>query len=753
MSRWVEFACEPLKELVRYADHPDGWSVTGNDPQFACKADDFILPGGWYRLELDMALHAGPMMKACLYPDYGPGEPPDVTGIHMPFVWPDLKQHAGLVRFARDLHGLRFDPAVCPCDFSLHGLRVRRIGRLQALAVLLRFAIGGQVGWKARMHMAASLARRALASGPRALGDFLYQMYVQDDAPVDDTYDVWVQLYDTPNEAQLRKARKRVNNLSRRPVLSVLVPTYNTEERWLRRCIESVKAQVYESWELCIADDASTQPHVMRVLREYAESDSRIKVIERKQNGHISATSNSALEEAQGDYVALLDHDDELHPLALYEVACALEEHPRWRLIYSDEDKIDDTGRRYDPYMKPDWNYDLFLSHNCISHLGIYDRKLLSEIGGFREGFEGSQDWDLALRCIERLDDDEIGHIPKALYQWRAIPGSTALAPQEKNYAHDAGLRAVNEHLKRVGAKAVAEEIQERRGNFRIRYRLPPLPPKISLVVPTRDRVDLLRQCVASILGKTTYENYEVVIVDNQSSEPDTLAYFSEIESDPRVRVLKYDKPFNYSALNNYAVAHADGELIGLINNDIEVITPDWLEEMAGQAMRADVGAVGAMLYYPDDTIQHAGVVLGVHGVAAHAYSRYARGYTGQMGRARLVQEMSAVTAACLLIRRETFDEVGGLNEELKVAFNDVDFCLRVRAAGYRNIWTPFAELYHHESATRGREDSPEKMERFRGEVEYMMSRWGDVLRHDPAYNPNLTISDEPFHLAFPPRE
>ncbi|MBV8157590.1 MAG: glycosyltransferase family 2 protein, partial [Dyella sp.] len=373
--------------------------------------------------------------------------------------------------------------------------------------------------------------------------------------------------------------------------------------------------------------------------------------------------------------------------------------------------------------------------------------------GGFREGLEGSQDWDLALRCAEHLRADQIGHVAQVLYHWRAVQGSTAQGVGEKSYAHVAGLRAVREHFERTGKSgASVMEIDGHLGMFRVRHMLPQVLPLVSIIIPTRDRVELVRQCVDSILSLTTYPNYEVIIVDNQSGERATLEYFSEVVTDVRVRVLPHARPFNYSEINNEAVAQSRGELICLLNNDIEVITEDWLEELVSHAVRPEVGAVGAMLYYPDGTIQHAGVVTGVHGVAAHPYSGMPRGFPGQMSRARLTQAMSAVTAACLVVRRGVYEEVGGLDETLAVAFNDVDFCLRLGERGYTNIWSPFAELYHHESATRGRENTPEKHDRFMREVELMKRRWGGRLERDPAYNPNLTLAGEPFSLAFPPR-
>ena len=682
------------------------------------------------------------------YPDYGPSVPPDLRGIRLPFVDHKRRRHTGLVRFAHPVFGLRFDPAIAPCELSVRSLVLRRQSKARAgLALLrtLRVAKGNQPSQDWR-----SLLARLRISGLSATAEWAYDRYVAADESAT-SYDLWLASYETVTQDDIRRGREDAGSWSYQPVVSVLVPTYNTDEVWLRRCVESVLEQAYPHWELCIADDASPEPQVMRILQEYAATDSRIRIERRSSNGHISASSNTALRLATGEYVALLDHDDELHPLALYEVVRALQQNPEWQLIYTDEDKIDETGRRYDPYMKPDWNYDLLLSHNCVSHLGVYKRELLNEIGGFREGYEGSQDWDLALRCIERLSPREIGHVPRVLYHWRAIPGSTSVGVGEKDYARNAGMKAIESHLTRIGALASVQEIEGRPGNFRVSYKLL-TQPRVSLIIPTRDGLHLLKRCVDSILERTNYTNYEIVIVDNQSSDPATLAYFRDVVEDSRVHVLPFDRPFNYSAINNFAVAQTDGDLLCLVNNDIEVISADWIEEMASHAMREDIGAVGAMLYYPNDTIQHAGVVLGVHGVAAHAYCGEPRGWPGQMGRACLTQAMSAVTAACLMVRRKVYEQVGGLDEVLRVAFNDVDFCLRIRQAGYKNLWTPFAELYHHESATRGREDTADKMRRFAGEVEHMLETWGEQLLCDPVYSPNLSITGRPFELAFPPR-
>ncbi|MBS4095582.1 MAG: glycosyltransferase [Sulfuricella sp.] len=538
-----------------------------------------------------------------------------------------------------------------------------------------------------------------------------------------------------------------------RPRISVVMPVYDAPEQWLRRAIESVLAQSWAHWELCIADDCSPSPHVRTVLEEYRNRDARIKVVYRATNGHISAASNSALALAEGEYVALLDHDDELEPDALLWVAAEINQYPDAALIYSDEDKVDEQGEFSDPYFKPDWNPDLLLSQNYICHLAVYRHSLVQEVGGFREAFEGSQDYDLALRCVERIESRQIRHIPHALYHWRAIPGSTAQAEagEAKPYAVTAGQRALEEHFQRLGVAAAVSESPEAPGNYRVRYALPEQKPLVSIIIPTRNGVELLRQCVESIRAKTSYAPYEILIVDNGSDDPAALAYFRELEERSAARVLRDDGPFNYPAINNRAVAAASGSVVALLNNDIEVITPDWLEEMVSHALRPEIGAVGARLWYPDDTLQHGGVIL-VGGVAGHAHKYLPRGSMGYSRRAVLIQDFSAVTAACLVVRKSVYEEIGGLDEVLAVAFNDVDFCLRLQAKGYRNLWTPYAELYHHESATRGFEDTPEKRARFAREVSRMKLMWGRLLVNDPAYNPNLTLDREDFSLAVPPR-
>ena len=528
------------------------------------------------------------------------------------------------------------------------------------------------------------------------------------------------------------------------------MPCYNPDPQFLRAAIASVQAQIYPRWQLCIADDASSSPLVRGVLESCQTQDPRIQVVFRPKNGHISAASNSALELVTGDWVALMDHDDLLPEDALLWVAECVRDHPDVRLIYTDEDKVDDQGRRSDPYFKPDWNLDLFRSHNMFSHLGVLRTDLMREVGGFRQGLEGAQDWDLVLRCSERVAPEQIKHIPRVLYHWRIHEQSTANSIDAKPYATIAGERALNEHFQRLAVDAKAEYVG---CGYRTHFGLPSPPPLVSLIIPTRNAIGLVRQCIESIQARTDYPNWEIILVDNGSDDPAALAYFEELAAQPRIRVLRDDGPFNYSALNNQAVAIAHGEFVGLINNDIEVMSPGWLSEMVSLARQQGVGAVGARLWYPDMTLQHGGVVIGLGGVAGHSHKRLPRGMHGYAQRAVLVQSFSAVTAACLVVRKSAYAQVGGLDAvNLKVAFNDVDFCLRLREAGYRNVWTPYAELIHHESATRGDDIAPEKRERFQREVLYMKQRWPAVIAHDPAYNPNLTLDSEDFALAWPPR-
>ena len=723
------------------------WRFQNEDPQFILVgAAERGFLAGWNVLSCRLRAAEGNVASPCLYPDYGSGYSEEER-IDLPE--PDAAgQLRVLVRFKRRPVALRLDPSTTNAVALFEHVRLRHVGKIAAFAHMVR-SIAARAGTAEAVRLAA-VAMKAVAAGDSTrAGDALYERYRHGDASTGfPGYAEWLARYDQPLTRE--ESKRRLAAMQAAPLVSVLMPTFNTPERWLRAAIESVRRQSYPHWELCIADDASSSRETRAVLAQYAAIDPRIRVALRDRNGHISAASNTALDSARGEWIALLDHDDALHPDALLHVVEAILGQPDAVLVYTDEDKIDERDQRYQPYFKPAYDPDLLLGQNFICHFAVYRASSVREAGCFREGFEGAQDWDLALRVVRSAGGDSVLHVPRVLYHWRAIGGSTALGSSEKDYASDAGTRAVAVHLREGQVSARVKPLPG--GHLRIERQAPDPQPSVVIVIPTRDRVALLRQCVDSILSRTTYANYRIAIVDNGSVEPETFEYLSQATQDPRVQVIAYPKPFNYSAINNFAVAAVPSEIVALVNNDIEVISPDWLETMVAHALRPDVGAVGAMLYYPDDTVQHAGVTVGFGGVAGHAFSGAPRGSDGYMGRMRLTGQATAVTAACLLVRRQVWDEVGGLDEDLPVAFNDVDFCLRIAARGYRNIWTPEAELYHHESATRGYEDTPEKQRRFQGEVAFMQERWGELLQADPNYNPNLALAGRPFSLAFPPR-
>ncbi|MGC8979624.1 glycosyltransferase family 2 protein [Caldisericum sp.] len=561
-------------------------------------------------------------------------------------------------------------------------------------------------------------------------------------------YQSWIKNFDTLMEDDVRKIKEHIERLSHKPLLSIIMPVYNTPEKFLRRAIESVINQLYPYWELCIVDDASTLPHVKEVLEEYRKKDKRIKVVYRETNGHISEASNTALEIATGEFIVLVDHDDEIPPHALYMVALEINRNPDANIIYSDEDKIDENGNRFDPYFKPDFNYLLFLGQNMIGHLGVYRTSLVKDLGGFRKGFEGAQDWDLALRIVEIVPEHTVRHIPFILYHRRVLERSTASGIQTKPYVREAQYKVVSEHLKRRDIEA--DLIDVNKAFWRVKFLLKNHSKKVSIIIPTKNKVELLYRCIESIFEKTSYKNFEIIVVDNRSDDHKTLEYLNKISKHPQIKVLRYNFPFNYSKINNYAVKFATGELLLFLNNDTEVINNDWLEELVSHAIRKEVGAVGTMLYYPNDTIQHAGVILGIGGVSGHAYRHFPKGHPGQFGRAWLPQYLSAVTGACLMTRKEIFQEIGGFDKKLEVGYNDIDLCLRIREKGYKIVWTPYAELYHYEGATRGIETIANP--RVKREVWTMIERWGKMLYFDPAYNPNLTLDRLDFSLAFPPR-
>ncbi|HDR50687.1 MAG TPA: glycosyltransferase family 2 protein [Mariniphaga anaerophila] len=563
-------------------------------------------------------------------------------------------------------------------------------------------------------------------------------------------YETWFKRYCAVTGEGRKRMLEITDAFQNPPFISVLLPTYNSHPLWLKAAIESLRNQIYPHWELCIADDASTNENTVALLKEYCEKDSRIKVQFRKKNGHISEASNSALEMAEGEFVALLDHDDLFTEDALFWVATAINKNSGAALIYSDEDKTDTKGRLLEPYFKCDWNYHLFLSQNMVSHLGVYKTSIARQIGGFRKGFEGSQDYDLALRFIELIDEKQIVHIPRVLYHWRIHKQSTAVNAQSKPYATKAARRAIAEHLKRINVQAEVEILPI--NLYRVKYNLPEVLPMVSIIISTRNNPELLQKCMESILKKTSYKNVEIIVVDNNSDEPETVKYLSELQNKREVKILADKREFNFSAINNQAAQNAKGEFLLFINDDTEVIHKEWLSEMVCIVAQDRVGVVGAKLWYPNNTLQHGGIILGIKGVAGHAHKYFDKLNQGYLGRANLIQEFSAVTGACMLVKKELFNRVGGFDENLAIAYNDIDLCLRIRKQGLKVVWTPYAELIHHESQSRGDDFQDEKYERLKKESAYLLNRWGDIIQNDPAYSPNLTLEAENFGLAWPPR-
>ena len=566
-----------------------------------------------------------------------------------------------------------------------------------------------------------------------------------------DDYPQWIKNYDTLSANDLTKISEHTESFDYQPLLSIVMPVYNTAPEFLAACLDSVIAQTYTHWELCIADDASPNRATRELLTRYQQQDQRIRCVFRDTQGGIAQCTNSALSSSQGEFVALLDHDDVLPQHALYMVVNELNDTPELDILYSDEDKIDQHGVRHDPHFKSDFNLELLLGQNCFSHLGVYRASLIKELGGIREGFDGSQDHDLALRMVAKTRPEQIRHIPCVLYHWRVFKESGSFSTDNLDKAVSAGVKAVSDHLSPSEGASVSPAGVG--GFLEVDWPLPEKQPSVAIIIPTRDKAQLLENCTQGLLNNTSYSNLEIVIVDNGSKDPKTLALMDTLAQHPSVRVLRYDHEFNYSAINNFAVDNVTSDYVCLLNDDIEVIDNSWLTHMMALAVRKQTGAVGARLLYGDNTIQHGGVILGVMGVANHLHKDLGVDSPGYFGRLQLCQELSAVTAACLVVKRSIYLEVGGLNEtQLAVAFNDVDFCLRVREAGYRNLWTPRATLYHLESASRGSDLEPQKVSRFEKEVAYMQERWSEQLLNDPFYNANLTLDGVTMGLAFPPR-
>ncbi len=551
-------------------------------------------------------------------------------------------------------------------------------------------------------------------------------------------YSKWIKNYEPLSFSGTYERLKAVKS---KPLISIVVPCYNTPQRYLDELLQSVKSQIYENWQLCIAD-GSTDGQASKYLREACKQDDRIAYIKVGENLGIVGNTNAGLEAAKGKFVAFMDHDDALSQYALAEVVIALDEDPETDLIYSDEDKLSDNGKtRLLPFFKPDWSPELLLGINYITHFVVARKSIVDQIGGLRQGLDGAQDYDFLLRFTEKTD--KIKHIPKILYHWRLADGSTAKNVSEKSYAHSAGKRALADAAERRGVTAEMVEIPKRPTNYRLRFGLTGPQPKVSIIIPFKDKANLLKQCVGSILLKTTYKNYELILVSNNSTQTLTHDYLEELKQDKRCKIYYWDHPFNYSKINNFGRKKAKGEYLVLLNNDTKVITPNWLEELIGVASQPGIGAVGPLLYYPNKTIQHAGVVLGMTGMAGHVFRRLVSNNWTDFGMPAWPRNYLAVTAACLAVRAKKYDEVGGLDETFTVAGNDVAFGLRLYEAGYRNVYWPFAELVHYENVSVGSYKNVPQLD-----YDHSLEYYRPYLdKGDPYFNPNLDLMHEQISL------
>lgn len=568
--------------------------------------------------------------------------------------------------------------------------------------------------------------------GPKEFWIRLHERFEPEEVP----YGPWYEAY-IPDEKTLEAQRKHKFDYT--PLISIAVPAYQTPVEFLKQMIGSLIAQTYPEWELCIANASPDNEEMQRVLADYSAKDPRVRFCNLKENLGIAENTNRAFAMAKGEFMGLLDHDDLLAPNALYEIVQALQDHPQADALYTDEDKVTtELDEHFQPHLKSDFNLDLLRSNNYICHFFVVRRSIVEKAGGFRKEFDGAQDYDFIFRCTEKAR--EVLHVPEILYHWRTHKASTADNPASKMYAFEAGKRAIEANLERTGTKGTVSHTQDL-GFYRVKY---PVQgnPLVSVIIPNKDEKETLQTCLEMLEKNTSYQNFEIIIIENNSTTDEIFRYYKELSKDPRIHLLRWGKEFNYSAINNFGVAHAKGEYLLFLNNDVKSINSDWMEEMLGVCQRPEVGGVGAKLIYPDNTIQHAGCVVGMGGIAGHMFVDMPADRTGYLHKASLLQDMSAVTAACLMMKKEVFEEAGGFTEDLAVAFNDVDLCLKVRRNDHLIVYDPYAKLYHMESKTRGAEDSKEKVRRFQTEIEYMRCHWPDILKNgDPYYNKNLSLT------------
>jgi O-antigen biosynthesis protein len=742
----ISVRLQAVKDVVAIDDKSGEYRSTSGNPAFAMTLAPINRKGAWYYLEAALTRNNGNRDAAILieFDKLSDKEPARNLMASIP------SNLRGSVRevfyLPSNVSSLHWRPTAAPGFFSQSPLLIHEITCLESF--FRRFYRVLFDLWRFRRHTSASRCGLSFWRALWSLQDaYRRSAEIRIQRAMGNDYQAFLERNEAPKE-RIQLGHKLAKGLSCGPLISLVIPLRHPIPRLFVKTLESINDQVYANWELLLVGDRGAIDAETRTLIEESQAkDKRIRFVLQAKTGACARSLNRALECAKGQYFAILRQHDLIQPSALFFVAEVFGEHSDCQLIYTDEDHVDEAGRRTAPIFKPDWNPDLLLSHDYFSKLCVYRRALATELGGYRDGYDGAEEYELLLRCLANASSASILHLPKVLYSRRIFANDEAERSSGASHqAHEGGRKALQEHLAASGALV---ESGPAPGLYRVRHPLPKVPPLVSLIIPTRDQVDVLRKCVESIRLKTNYPNWEMLIIDNQSRQADTLSYFEELQKDCRIKIFQYAKPFNYSAINNFAVQMAKGEMLALLNNDVEAIVPEWLSEMTSHALRPGIGAVGAKLLYENGAIQHAGVILGIGGVAGHAHKYVQGDAPGYCYRACLTQNFSAVTGACLVVRKAVYQEVEGLNQtDLAIAFNDIDFCLKVRAAGYRNLYTPYALLYHHESLTRGRDDTLEKQTVFRREFEYMKRTWGEALKSDPAYNCNLTLEFENFSFS-----
>ncbi|WP_256946639.1 MULTISPECIES: glycosyltransferase family 2 protein [Burkholderia] len=748
LRRTVSFKLNPVRGLVRSDSRPQEWISTEEAPVFDLEPADEkdAIPTGWIHIESKLMRKGGQLVARLCF-DAGTGFS-DAESFVLPVTRVGKVSH--IVRLPRNVRSLRLQPLRGEGVVEVVFFRITKISRVEKYFRMVEWVAGDIRKFKGTMQAKKYNLTwmRLLRDSEGAYADCANLRFHS--SPPD--YASYVREFDTPNKRDIVAIKQHLAVFRQRPIISVLIPVGKASVAWVKSSVQSVIEQAYVNWQLCLTADHSTDSEMISYLKSVPGQDSRVKVAIGQTDCRLTAELNLALEIAAGELSMVIYPGDLLSPYALYFIGAKLNDSVNLDLIYSDEDEIDESGARRQAYFKSDWNPDLMLSHDMISHLAAYRTSLMRAIGGFRADFEGGHDYDFALRFTKASKASRIAHISRVLYHRRRSRNPAFGSIYAEEVVCEAQERALSDYLNDMpGAIASRGNL---RGTYRVKYPIPTPMPKVSIIIPTRDGGPLLKKCVQSVLHKTDYSNIELIIVDNQSNTDETIDYLRVIAESGRAKVLTYDLPFNYSSINNFAVEHASGEILCFLNDDVEAICNDWLSEMVSQALRPEIGIVGAKLLYPDDFIQHAGVVIGIGGYAGHVHKLYPATHPGYAGRAVLVQNLSAVTGACMVMRRSLFGALGGFDERnLPVAFNDVDLCLRVGEVGYRILWTPYAILYHYESYSRGDDQaSPEKRARFQREKEYMIARWDISNFSDPYYNGNLTLDREDYSLANFPR-